>query len=146
MLPPDSHYSQADGERRNSDEVALQTVKCQRLTVALEIAQGGFKIGGSRLGINKQKLHQPACCIINVNEKCAGRASLLEPAMLAAINLDQLSDTGMSWTRLMSRGDRNLRGIHKPACIISLRTVSLARYRPWSSASFSQANVGPKSA
>ena len=36
------------------ENAGFVSVKCQRLTVALEIAPGGFKIGESRLGINKQ--------------------------------------------------------------------------------------------
>ncbi|KUZ59945.1 hypothetical protein WI38_23130 [Burkholderia ubonensis] len=43
-------------------------------------------------------------------------------------------------------GGRCRRGTHKPASVISLRTVSLARRMPWHSHSFSHASVGPKSA
>lgn len=66
---------------------------------------GGLQNRWKWLWTGKQKLHQPAGCIINVNE--------------------QLCRLG-----------------HNPRTC--LRTVSLARYRPWISASFSQAKVGPK--
>ena len=42
----------------DSENAGFVAVKCQRLTVALEIAPGGFKIGESRLGINKQMYAQ----------------------------------------------------------------------------------------
>lgn len=48
-----------------------------------------------------EKLYQPARFIINVNEMCTGLTSLFKSAMLAAINLDQLSSTGTSGTWLM---------------------------------------------
>lgn len=67
----------------------------------LQIALGGFKIGESGLRTDEQKLHQPARRIINVNEQCAGRTTLLEPAMLTAINLDEFSGAGPTRSWLM---------------------------------------------
>lgn len=83
------------------EDTGLVAVECKKLTVTFLITAGGFKIGESGLRTDKQKLHQPARRIINVNEQCSGRATILEPAMLAAINLDQLSGTGTPRTWLM---------------------------------------------
>lgn len=108
------------------EDAGLVAVERHRLTVTFQITAGGFKIGESGFRTDVQKLHQPARRIINVNEQCARRTTILEPAMLTAINLDEFS----AWAWLMYTRRPQLAGIHKPACVISLRTVSLARYSP----------------
>ena len=40
-------------------DTGLVAVECQRLTVTLQVAPGGFKIGESGLRTDEQKLHQP---------------------------------------------------------------------------------------
>lgn len=60
------------------EDTGLVAVERQRLTVTLQIAPGGFKIGESGLRTDEQKLHQPAGRIINVNEQRAGRTTILD--------------------------------------------------------------------
>ena len=60
------------------EDTGLVAVERQRLTVTLQIAPGGFKIGESGLRTDEQKLHQPAGRIINVHEQRAGRTTILD--------------------------------------------------------------------
>lgn len=83
------------------EDTDLVAVECQRLTVTLQVAPGGLKIGESGLRTDEQKLHQPAGRIINVNEQRAGRTTILEPAMLTAINLDEFFGAGPTRSWLM---------------------------------------------
>ena len=103
------------------EDAGLVAVERQRLTVTFQITAGGFKIGESGFRTDVQKLHQPARRIINVNEQCARRTTILEPAMLTAINLDEFS----AWAWLMYTRRPQLAGgsINRPvssACVPSL--------------------------
>ncbi len=89
----------------NPEDAGLVAVERQKLIVTLQVAPGGFKIGESGLRADEQKLHQPIGRIINVNKQRAGRITILVPAMLTAINLDEFSGAGpkRSWLIHMRR-------------------------------------------
>ena len=57
----------------------------------LQIAPRGFKIGESRFRFHETELHQAARRIINVDQGSTGRRTVLEPVMVATINLDQFA-------------------------------------------------------
>ena len=73
----------------------------RHLPAVLHSTSAGASIGESGLRSDEQKLYQPARCIINVNEQCARRTTILEPAMLTAINLNEFSGTGPTRAWLM---------------------------------------------
>jgi hypothetical protein len=47
-----------------------------------------FEVGGCTLGGNEAQLHEPAGCVIDEDQQRAGLAAVLEPTMLAAVDLD----------------------------------------------------------
>lgn len=65
--------------------------------------------------------------IVNVDQCSTGRRTVLEPVMVATINLYQFAaaDPPIAW--LLNLGARCLRDIQRPALTMSERTVSLDR-------------------
>ena len=55
---------------------------------------------------------------------------------------DEQRQNGIRLPARKINGNVTCGGSLKPACVTSLRTVSLARYRPWISESFSQVKLG----
>src|SRR5271155_108063 len=60
-----------------------------------------FEIGEGRLALDKLQMHQPARRIVDEYEQRALRAAVLEPPMLAAVDLHQFADTLAPIARLV---------------------------------------------
>lgn len=67
-----------------------------------QIAPSGLKIGEGRFRFHKSKLHQAACRIVDVDQCGTGGRTVLEPVMVAAINLDQFTAAGPAITWLLN--------------------------------------------
>ena len=122
----------------------LVGVEGDRAAMVLEIALAGLEVGEGALRAHEAQLHQPAGRIVDEDEQRAGVGAILEPAMLAAVDLHQLAQGLAAQPRLMKRaallaGEPQARPRH-PA-----RSVSRETFSPCS-ASISAASVGPKSA
>src|ERR687894_113416 len=76
-------------------------VEGNRTAMGLEIALEGLEIGEGALRGHEAQLHQPAGCIIDEDEQRAGVGAVLEPAMLAAVDLDQFAQGLAAQPRLM---------------------------------------------
>jgi hypothetical protein len=109
--------------------------------MALQITLQSLEIGKRALRWDKAKLHQSAGGIVDEHQKRAGCRPIFEPAMVRAVDLDQLAKMLGCWMRL-----RSARGSQIPARRIQPRNVSRDTRTSWRSKSFSAANVGPKSA
>ena len=72
-------------------------VRCQMLAQRLEIAE-------RRLGRREMQRHQPASRIVNEHQQRAGRRTFLEPAVIAAVNLDQFTQTRTTVSGLVNLG------------------------------------------
>ena len=74
-------------------------VERHRLAVPLEVAPGRLEGVEGRLGRREAELHQPAGRIVDVDQQRAARAAALEPSVLAAVDLDELAQTGaaLAW-------------------------------------------------
>ncbi|SAL00797.1 hypothetical protein AWB76_07878 [Caballeronia temeraria] len=79
----------------------LVAVECAWLTVALDVGTRGLKIAEGRLAAREMQQHQPAGGVVDVHQQRALRRTLLEPAMLAAVDLDQLTQTRTPGARLI---------------------------------------------
>jgi len=79
------------------------TVEGQRFAFPLKIGSGRFAIGKEGFVRNKQQLHQPPGRIIDEHQQGTAFASLFEPGMIRAIDLDQLSITGSPLSHLVDR-------------------------------------------
>jgi len=69
----------------------LVGIERNRLAMVPQIALQRIKIGKRALGWDKAKLHQSAGGVIDEHQKRAGWRPVLEPAMVRAIDLDQLA-------------------------------------------------------
>jgi hypothetical protein len=67
----------------------LITEESSRLNPGLQIGAGGTKIGEGRVAFDKLQMHQPAGRIVDEDKQWA---AVLEPLMLAAVNLHQFAD------------------------------------------------------
>jgi hypothetical protein len=67
----------------------------------LQIDLQCLKIRKRALGGDKPDLHQPAGRVIDEHQKRAGWRTVLKPAMLRTIDLDQLTDLLTTVTRLL---------------------------------------------
>ena len=66
-------------------------VEGDRAAMGLEIALESLEIGEGALRGHEAQLHEPAGGIVDEDEQRAGLGAVLEPAMLAAVDLDQLA-------------------------------------------------------
>src|SRR3978361_201349 len=100
---------------------------------------------------HKAQRHQTTSGVVHEHQESAGRTPILEPAVLAAVDLDQLAQVLTAMARLvepLALGPRQPDpGLDHPgpAWIIQARSVSRETRRSWRSSSFSAASVGPKS-
>src|SRR5438034_1204780 len=59
------------------------------LAVTLEVAPGRVEVIERGLGVREAELHEAAGGVVDVDQQRAARATILEPGVLAAIELDQ---------------------------------------------------------
>jgi hypothetical protein len=70
----------------------------------LEVVPGRLEIAEGRLGRGEVQGHQAAGRIVDEHQQRAGRRALLEPAVIAAIDLDQLAQARTAVPRLVDLG------------------------------------------
>src|ERR1700760_3314244 len=85
----------------DAKDAGLVAVERQRLAVARQVLACGLKISERRLGTGKTHHHQAARRIVDINDRCAHRRAILEPAMLTAVDLDQLAQARTPSSRLL---------------------------------------------
>jgi len=69
--------------------------------IGLEIALQSVEVGSCALAADEPEQHQPAGGVIDKDQQRAFFAALLKPAMLAAVDLDQLTERFPAQTGLM---------------------------------------------
>ena len=69
--------------------------------MVLKIALKRLEVRRCALAWNEAQLHQPARRIVDEHQQRAGLATVLEPAVLAAVDLHQLAETLSPQSRLM---------------------------------------------
>src|SRR3954452_14032244 len=79
----------------------LVGVERDRFAVGLQIAPEHLKIREGALWRHKAQRHQAAGRIVHEHQKRAGWAAVLEPAVRAAIDLDQLAQVLAAMARLV---------------------------------------------
>ena len=81
----------------------LVGVERNRAAVSVEIAAQGLEVRRRALAGHEAQLHEPARRVIDEDQQRAGLAAVLEPAVLTAIDLDQLAVALASKPGLMER-------------------------------------------
>ena len=79
----------------------LVGVEGHRLAVRLQIAPEHLKVRKGAFRRHEAQRHQAAGGIVHEHQKRAGRATILKPAVLAAIDLDQLAQVLAAMPRLV---------------------------------------------
>src|ERR1700687_1879046 len=79
----------------------LVGIERHRLAMVLQIALHRLEIGKRALGWDKAKLHHPRGGLVDEHQKRAGRRTVLKPAMLRTVDLDQLTDMLTTVARLL---------------------------------------------
>src|SRR5204863_3763473 len=69
------------------------------LAVTLEVAPGRVEVIERGLGVREAELHEAAGGVVDVDQQRAARAAILEPGVLAAIELDELAEAGPTLPR-----------------------------------------------
>src|SRR5260370_15716167 len=85
----------------DAENAVLVAIERHRLAPGLQIGAGSMEISESRLALDKLKMHQPARRVIDEHQQRALRAAVLEPPVLAAVDLHQLADALAPMARLM---------------------------------------------
>jgi len=80
----------------------LVAIERHRLAPGLQVSAGGMEIGESRLALDKLQMHQPARRVVDKHQQGALRSAILEPPVLAAVDLHQLADALAPVTGLMN--------------------------------------------
>jgi hypothetical protein len=111
----------------------------------LKVALGGGKVVKSRFAADESQFHERARGVVDVDQQRAARSTIFEPVVVAAVDLNELTEAFSARTRwlrtLAALGPRLPdAGVDEPfaQCLEPDRnSVELA--------SFSRARVGPKS-
>src|ERR1700746_948165 len=74
------------------EDAMLVAVERDRLAPGFQISAGRLEIGKGRLAFDKLQMHQTAGRIVNKHQQGALRPAVLEPVMLAAIDLHQFAN------------------------------------------------------
>src|ERR1700753_3884716 len=84
------------------EDPMLIAVERDRLAPGLQIGARRMEIGERRLALDKLQMHQPAGRVVDKHQQGALRPAVLEPPMLAAVDLHQFANTVAARTRLMN--------------------------------------------
>ena len=84
------------------EDAVLVAVERDRLAPGLQISAGRVEIGEGRLALDKLQMHQPAGRVVDEHQQGALRPAILEPPMLAAVDLHQFADAVAPLARLMN--------------------------------------------
>src|SRR5215210_8149803 len=95
-------------------------VEGDRAAMGLEVAFERLEIGKGAFRGYEAQLHQPAGGIVDEDEQRAGVGAVLEPAVLAAVDLDQLAQglaaqPGLMQASALPAGEPQARVDHPPA-------------------------------
>src|SRR4029453_14346722 len=74
------------------------------LAMALDVRARGLEVAESRLAAREMQQHQPAGGVVDVHQQRALWRARLEPAMLAAVDLNQFTQTRTARARLIDLG------------------------------------------
>ena len=88
---------------RRPEDARLVAVERHRLAVPLEVGPRGLEVREGRFGRREVQLHQPPGRVVDEDEQCACRGSAFEPSVVAAVDLDELAETGSAVARLVDR-------------------------------------------
>ena len=77
----------------HSEHPGLVAVQRHRLAVLLEVRAHRREVGEGRLRLAEQQPHQGAGGIVHEHQQGAARSTLLEPLVVAAVDLDELAAT-----------------------------------------------------
>src|SRR5882762_7172384 len=80
-------------------------VEGHRLAVALKISAGRGEVVERRFALHEAQLHQATGRVVDVNQQRAARTALLEPGVLAAVDLNQFAEALAPVARLMRHPD-----------------------------------------
>jgi hypothetical protein len=89
----------------HSEDAVLVAVEGHGLAVALEIGAGRGEVVECRFAPHEAQLHQPPGGVVDVDQDRAARTAVLEPGVLATIDLHELAQTFAPVARLMRRPD-----------------------------------------
>ncbi len=101
-LPVARFCRQGSGRHRCSGPPAFDSPPC--LPAGIHVGPRGREIRLCRLGRHEQQLHQPAGRVVDVHQQRTGRCAILEPGVVAAIDLHQLAQARASITWLVHLG------------------------------------------
>jgi hypothetical protein len=85
----------------DAKDAMFVAVERDRFAPGLKVRPGRMKIGKGGLALDELEVHQPAGRVVNKDQQCALRAAVLEPPMLAAIDLHQFADAFAAIARLV---------------------------------------------
>ncbi len=69
--------------------------------MVFQIGTGGLEVAEGRFATGERQVHQATGGAVDVDQEGARRRTILEPAMIAAINLDQLAEASSAITWLV---------------------------------------------
>jgi hypothetical protein len=75
----------------DAENAVLVAVERDRLAVALQVRAGRREVVERGLDLDEAHLHQAPSGVVDVNQQRAHRATLLEPSVLATVDLHQLA-------------------------------------------------------
>ena len=100
--PKLSHPVAADGTGLvDAKDAMFVAVEHDRFAPGFKVRPGRMEISKGRLALDKLEVHQPAGRVVNKDKQCALRAAVLEPPMLAAIDLHRFADAFAAIARLV---------------------------------------------
>src|SRR5580693_4407956 len=82
-------------------DAVLVAVERDRFAMRLEILAGPLEVVEGRFRLDELQMHQAAGGIVDIDEQCALRTSVLEPPMLGTVDLHQLTQTITPCPRLV---------------------------------------------
>ena len=83
------------------EDGVLVAVERDGAAVSLEVAARRIEVGEGRFGVHEVQVHDPAGGVVDEHQQCAGRPAVLEPAVLRAVDLHQLSGAVPAVARLV---------------------------------------------
>ena len=86
------------------EDAVLVAVERHRLAMLLEIGAGCPEVIKRRFRGDEPQLHQPARRVIHKSQQRAGRAAILKPGVLGAVDLHQLAQALAPPARLVRDG------------------------------------------
>src|SRR5215469_6576504 len=85
----------------DAKDAMFVAVERDRFAPGLKVGPGRMERGKGGLALDELEVHQPAGRVVNKDKQCALRAAVLEPPMLAAIDLHQFADAFAAIARLV---------------------------------------------